>query len=71
MPKLSRWQWTGQTHATYARGVAGTADYEDCITILRGAIEKGLVYASRVAIGGHFQGGFLSYLAVTRTGFQF
>ncbi|CAL5869221.1 uncharacterized protein PFLUO_LOCUS3449 [Penicillium psychrofluorescens] len=61
----------GQTHAAYARGGVGTVEYEDCIAILREAIDRGLVDASRVAIGGHSQGGFLSYLAVTRTGFQF
>ncbi|KAJ5806788.1 WD40-like Beta Propeller [Penicillium riverlandense] len=61
----------GQKHAAYASGGVGTVDYEDCIAILRAAINEGLVDASRVAIGGHSQGGFLSYLAVTRTGFQF
>ncbi|KAJ5170377.1 WD40-like Beta Propeller [Penicillium coprophilum] len=61
----------GEKHAAYARGMVGTVDYTDCIDILRNCIDKGLVDPSRVAIGGWSQGGFLSYLAVTRKDYQF
>jgi dipeptidyl aminopeptidase/acylaminoacyl peptidase len=61
----------GEKHAAYARGGVGTVDYGDCIDMLRECIDKGLVDPSRVAIGGWSQGGFLSYLAVTRNDFQF
>lgn len=61
----------GQEHAEYARGKVGTVDYSDCIAILQQGIERGLVDASRVIIGGWSQGGFLSYLAITRPDFKF
>ncbi|KAJ5444749.1 WD40-like Beta Propeller [Penicillium daleae] len=61
----------GQKHAAYARGGVGTVDYQDCIDILHAGIEKGLVDPARVAIGGWSQGGFLSYLAITRDKFSF
>jgi dipeptidyl aminopeptidase/acylaminoacyl peptidase len=61
----------GQKHAAYARGGMGTVDYQDCIDILHAGIKKGLVDPSRVAIGGWSQGGFLSYLAITRDAFSF
>lgn len=61
----------GEEHAAYARGGMGTVDYQDCIDVLQACIDKGFVDPSRVAIGGWSQGGFLSYLAVTRNKFQF
>ncbi|KAJ5511856.1 WD40-like Beta Propeller [Penicillium expansum] len=61
----------GEKHAAYSRGGMGKFDYTDCIDILRNCIDKGLVDSSRVAIGGWSNGGFLSYLAVTRDDFQF
>lgn len=61
----------GQRHAAFARGGMGTVDYQDCIDILHASIEKGWVDPLRVAIGGWSQGGFLSYLAVTRNEFSF
>ena len=61
----------GQKHAAYARGGMGTVDYDDTITLLKAGIDKGIVDQSRVAIGGWSQGGFLSYLAVTRNDFKF
>lgn len=44
----------------------GKKDYGDIITVLRYAVSTGHVDMERVAIGGWSQGGFLSYLAVTR-----
>lgn len=61
----------GQEHAAFARGGMGTVDYTDTIAILEAGIAQGIVERSRVAIGGWSQGGFLSYLAVTRSDFQF
>lgn len=61
----------GQRHAAFARARMGTVDYTDSIAILRAGIDQGLVDGNRVAIGGWSQGGFLSYLAVTRNDFTF
>ncbi|RAK78161.1 S9 family peptidase [Aspergillus fijiensis CBS 313.89] len=61
----------GETHTAYARGGVGTADYTDCIDILRYSISQGWVDPARVVIGGWSQGGFLSYLAITREAFHF
>jgi dipeptidyl aminopeptidase/acylaminoacyl peptidase len=61
----------GQKHAAYARGKMGTVDYTDTIAILKAGIAQGMVDQSRVAIGGWSQGGFLSYLSVTRSDFKF
>ncbi|KAJ5097255.1 WD40-like Beta Propeller [Penicillium angulare] len=61
----------GQKHAGFARGKMGIFDYADCITMLNEAIQQSFVDASRVLVGGWSQGGFLSYLTVTRPDFQF
>lgn len=61
----------GQEHAAYARGKMGTVDYTDTIAVLKAGITQGIVDQSRVAIGGWSQGGFLSYLAITRSDFKF
>lgn len=61
----------GQEHAAYARGNIGTVDYSDTIAVLQAGITKGIVDPDRVAIGGWSQGGFLSYLAATRSEFKF
>jgi dipeptidyl aminopeptidase/acylaminoacyl peptidase len=47
------------------QGQIGVQDYEDIIDIIQDGIE-GLIDKERAAIGGWSQGGFLSYLAVTR-----
>lgn len=61
----------GESYASQARGGMGTTDYSDVITVLREAISLGFVDPDRVGIGGYSQGGFLSYLAVTRSDFDF
>ena len=61
----------GEAFASAARGAMGTVDYSDIICMLRAAISDGLIDAQRVAIGGWSQGGFLSYLSVTRADFPF
>jgi dipeptidyl aminopeptidase/acylaminoacyl peptidase len=61
----------GQKHAAYSRARMGTVDYSDIVDLVKTGIAQGIVDESRVAIGGWSQGGFLSYLAVTRSDFNF
>lgn len=61
----------GDNFASSATGGMGTKDYDDIISVLEAGIAKGLIDPERVIIGGWSQGGFLSYLAVTRPDFHF
>ncbi|KAI9817868.1 MAG: hypothetical protein M1827_000987 [Pycnora praestabilis] len=61
----------GEAFAAAARGGMGTTDYSDVIDSVKAGIGKGLIDENNVAIGGFSQGGFLSYLAVTRPDFVF
>ena len=61
----------GEEFASYARGLVGTKDYSDVITMVLAGIERGIFDPNRIGIGGWSQGGFLSYLSVTRPDFRF
>jgi len=61
----------GEEFASKARGGMGTLDYDDVISIVEEGISRGIVDKEHVGIGGWSQGGFLSYLAVTRNDFHF
>lgn len=61
----------GESYASAARGGMGTTDYDDVIALVKKGVEQGLIDEERVGIGGWSQGGFLSYLAVTRIDFKF
>jgi dipeptidyl aminopeptidase/acylaminoacyl peptidase len=61
----------GEEFAASAHGGMGTTDHMDVIADLKEAIKENLVDETRVAISGWSQGGFLSYLAVTREDFQY
>jgi len=61
----------GEKFASDARGGMGRNDYANVVAILRTAVERGIVDPDRVSICGWSQGGFLSYLAVTRPDFHF
>ncbi|KAL2040591.1 hypothetical protein N7G274_006570 [Stereocaulon virgatum] len=61
----------GEDHASQARGGMGTKDYSDIISLVSKGISMGLIDEHKVAIGGYSQGGFLSYVAVTREDFPF
>ena len=61
----------GEKFASYGRGRVGTKDYSDIIDMIKLGIERTLFDPERIAIGGWSQGGFLSYLSVTRQEFLF
>jgi dipeptidyl aminopeptidase/acylaminoacyl peptidase len=61
----------GDKFASAAIGGMGTDDYDDVISMVKAGISKGLIDEKKVVIGGWSQGGFLSYLAVTRSDFSF
>ena len=61
----------GENFASHARGGEGTKDYSDMIDMINSRIKCGLFNPNRIAIGGWPQGGFLSYLTVTRQDFHF
>ena len=61
----------GEDFVAHSRGGVGTKDYDDTIAMLRAGIQRGIIDPDRVAITGYSQGGFLSYLAVTRPDFRF
>jgi dipeptidyl aminopeptidase/acylaminoacyl peptidase len=61
----------GEEFARHARAGMGTKDYEDVIDFVKAMISDGTIDKANVGIGGWSQGGFLSYLAVTRPDFQF
>ncbi|KAH8602582.1 Alpha/Beta hydrolase protein [Bisporella sp. PMI_857] len=56
----------GDGFASAAAGGMGALDYDDVVTLVKAGIERGVVDAQRVVIGGWSQGGFLAYLASTR-----
>lgn len=61
----------GESYASAARGGIDTTNYNDVIALMKREIEQGLIDEERVGIGGWSQGGFLSYLAVTRDDVKF
>ena len=61
----------GEDFVAHSRGGVGTKDYDDVIAMLRAGIQRGIIDPDKVAITGYSQGGFLSYLAVTRPDFRF
>ncbi|KAL9615816.1 MAG: hypothetical protein Q9160_009238 [Pyrenula sp. 1 TL-2023] len=56
----------GEEFAAKIRGRMGTEDYTDVIDMIQAAIKQGLVDKDRVMVGGWSQGGFLSYLSMSR-----
>jgi len=61
----------GEAWSSAARAGMGKQDYDDVITTLNAAIDKGLVDREKVVVGGWSQGGFLSYLCAVRADFPF
>lgn len=61
----------GEDFVAHSRGGVGTKDYDDIISMIQAGIQRGIVDPNRVGIIGYSQGGFLSYLAVTRPDFRF
>jgi dipeptidyl aminopeptidase/acylaminoacyl peptidase len=58
----------GEEYAKYARGFAGTVDYDDIINMVQHGIDEGLIDPEKIVVGGWSQGGFLSYLCAVRNG---
>ena len=61
----------GEKFASSARGGMGTKDYSDILAMIHYGIDQKIFHPEKVAIGGWAQGGFLSYLAMTRWDFNF
>ena len=61
----------GADFVAHNRGGVGTKDFDDIVSMVNAEIQRGTVDPNRVAIIGYSQGGFLSYLAVTRPDFHF
>ncbi|GHO44181.1 alpha/beta hydrolase family protein [Ktedonospora formicarum] len=57
----------GERFAAAARSDVGGADYQDVISAVDTAIERGIADPERIAIGGWSQGGFMSAWAITQT----
>ncbi|EFH90968.1 alpha/beta hydrolase family protein [Ktedonobacter racemifer] len=57
----------GEEFAAAARGDVGGADFQDVMSALDAAIERGIADPERLGIGGWSQGGFMSAWAVTQT----
>jgi len=56
----------GDKYAGATHHKLGTLDYSDIIALTQAGIKQGIFDEKRVGVGGWSQGGFLSYLAVTR-----
>ena len=61
----------GEHYASQARLGMGTTDYSNTTSLVKADTSKGFIDKQYVAIGGLSQGGYLSYLAVTRSDFRF
>ena len=61
----------GEDFVAHSRGGVGTKDYDDIISMVHAGIQRRIFDPDRVGIIGYSQGGFLSYLAVTRPDFRF
>lgn len=57
----------GEKFAAAVRGAVGLADYQDVMSAVDAAIERGIADPERLAIGGWSQGGFMTAWAVTQT----
>lgn len=57
----------GEEFAAAVRGAVGLEDYQDVMSAVDAAIERGIADPERLAIGGWSQGGFMTAWAVTQT----
>lgn len=57
----------GEHFASLVRGAVGTGDWEDCISMVDAAIDRGLADSSRLGVCGWSQGGFMTAWAVSQT----
>ncbi|KAF2120423.1 Alpha/Beta hydrolase protein [Lophiotrema nucula] len=59
----------GDEFALATLGEMGNKDYQDIVDIVHASIDQGLVAADKIMVAGWSQGGFLSFLSVTRLEF--
>jgi dipeptidyl aminopeptidase/acylaminoacyl peptidase len=67
MPNYRGGAGHGDAFAAAARGDMGGAEWQDVMTAVDVAVEKGIADPDRLGIGGWSQGGFLTAWAVTHT----
>ncbi|CAM0137118.1 hypothetical protein VKS41_008282 [Umbelopsis sp. WA50703] len=57
----------GEGFASLVRGEVGAGDWDDCMSMVDAAIDRGLADPSRLGIGGWSMGGFMTAWAVSQT----
>ncbi|KAG2171661.1 hypothetical protein INT43_008041 [Umbelopsis isabellina] len=57
----------GEHFASLVRGAVGTGDWDDCMSMVDAAIDRGLADSTRLGIGGWSQGGFMTAWTVSQT----
>ena len=67
MPNYRGGMGHGNAFATAARGAVGQGDWQDVLSMVDAAVERGIADVERLGIGGWSQGGFMTAWAVTQT----
>ncbi|KAJ2963910.1 hypothetical protein NQZ79_g1174 [Umbelopsis isabellina] len=57
----------GEHFASLVRGAVGTGDWDDCMSMVDTAIDRGLADSTRLGIGGWSQGGYMTAWTVSQT----
>ncbi len=67
MPNYRGGMGHGNAFATAARGAVGDGDWQDVLSMVDAAVDRGIADEDRLGIGGWSQGGFMTAWAVTQT----